>query len=139
MSVLSRKITKNKSKHLLVENELNKFKTFDLSYFSGKSHFEEDGTQNYLIFKPITTDFKVNTINITDHVLSWKPKGLSTENTVYELGTSTSNDSDHTLKIFLLGVVTLNKNVDIDKCGYYGYGIGFDRRSNFSFPSGTFG
>ena len=139
MSVLSRKITKNKSKHLLVENELNKFKTFDLSYFSGKSHFEEDGTQNYLIFKPITTDFKVNTINITDHVLSWKSKGLSTENIVYELGTSTSNDSDHTLKIFLLGVVTLNKNVDIDKCGYYGYGIGFDRRSNFSFPSGTFG
>ena len=114
-------------------------KLSDLSYFSGKSHFEEDGTQNYLIFKPITTDFKVNTINITDHVLSWKPKGLSTENIVYELGTSTSNDSDHTLKIFLLGVVTLNKNVDIDKCGYYGYGIGFDRRSNFSFPSGTFG
>ena len=139
MSVLSRKITKNKSKHLLVENELNKFKTFDLSYFSGKSHFEEDGTQNYLIFKPITTDFKVNTINITDHVLSWKSKGLSTENIVYELGTSTSNDSDPTLKIFLLGAVTLNKNVDIDKCGYYGYGIGFDRRSNFSFPSGTFG
>ena len=24
-------------------------------------------------------------------------------------------------------------------CGYYGYGIGFDIRSNFSFPSGGFG
>ena len=29
----NRKIAKNKSKHLLVENELNKLKTFDLSYF----------------------------------------------------------------------------------------------------------
>ena len=41
----SRKITQNKSKHLLVENELNKLKTFDSGYFIGKSHFGEDGTQ----------------------------------------------------------------------------------------------
>ena len=46
LSSLNRKITQNKSKHLLVENELNKLKTFDSSYFIGKSHFEEDGTQN---------------------------------------------------------------------------------------------
>ena len=43
---LKRKITQNKSKRLLVENELNKLKTFDFSYFIGKSHFGEDGTQN---------------------------------------------------------------------------------------------
>ena len=36
---LNRKITQNKSKHFLVENELNKLKTFDSSYFIGKSHF----------------------------------------------------------------------------------------------------
>ena len=47
---LNRKITANKSKHLLAENELNKLKTFDSSYCIGKSHFEEDGTQNYLVF-----------------------------------------------------------------------------------------
>ena len=29
---------------------MNKLRTFDLSYFIGKSHFEKDGTQNYLIF-----------------------------------------------------------------------------------------
>ena len=46
LSNLNRKITANKSKHLLVENELNKLKTFDSSYFIGKSHFDEDGTQN---------------------------------------------------------------------------------------------
>ena len=47
---LNRKITKNKIDHLLVQNELNELKTFDSSYFIGKSHFAEDGTQNYLIF-----------------------------------------------------------------------------------------
>ena len=50
LSSLNRKITQNKSKHLLVENELNKLKTFDSGYFIGKSHFEEDGVQNYLVF-----------------------------------------------------------------------------------------
>ena len=50
LSSLNRKITQNKSKHLLVENELNKLKTFDSSCFIGKSHFDEDGTQNYLVF-----------------------------------------------------------------------------------------
>ena len=50
LSSLNRKITGYKTKHLLVENELDKLKNFDLSYFRGKSHFEEDGTQNYLVF-----------------------------------------------------------------------------------------
>ena len=53
LSSLNRKITQNKSKHLLVENELNKLKTFDSGYFIGKSHFEENGTQKYLVFQPI--------------------------------------------------------------------------------------
>ena len=58
---------------------------------------------------------------------------------VYELGASSSNDSDPTLKNCLFGAVTLTKNADIDKYGYSGYGIGFDRRSSFSFPGGGFG
>ena len=44
LSSLDRKTTENKSENLLVENELNKLKTFDSSYFIGKSHFEEGGT-----------------------------------------------------------------------------------------------
>ena len=55
---LNRKITANKTKHLLVENELNKLKTFDFGCFVGKSHFEEDGTQNYLVFQPLYKYFK---------------------------------------------------------------------------------
>ena len=42
LSSLNRKITKNKTDHLLVQNKLNKLKTFDCGYFIGKSHFEED-------------------------------------------------------------------------------------------------
>ena len=77
MSSLNRKITKNKTKHLLVENVLKNLKTFDSSYFIDKSHFEEDGTQNYLVFQRLNKYFKV--IVNTDYVSSWKSKGLSSE------------------------------------------------------------
>ena len=77
LSNLNRTITQNKSKHLLVENELNKLTTFDSSYFIGKSHFDEDGTQNYLIFQPMYRYFKI--ITNTDYISSWKSKGLSVE------------------------------------------------------------
>ena len=58
---------------------------------------------------------------------------------VYELGASGSNDSDITLKNCLFGAVTLTKTADIDKYRYSGYGIGFDRRTAFSFASSRFG
>ena len=74
---LNRKTTQNKYKHLLVENEWNKLKTFDSSYFIGKSHFGEDGTQNYLVLQPMYRYFKMIT-NI-DYISSWKSNGLSAE------------------------------------------------------------
>ena len=157
-----------------------------MSYFIGKSHFEEDGTQNYLVFQPKIRYFKVNTITNTDYVSSWKSKGLSTESIkppttsdnsltpalnyygtktrvkftgsclkqskisythgkvvniyiVYELGASSSHVNDPTLKNCLFGAVTLTKNIDIDRYGYSGYGIGFDRRASSSFSGGGFG
>ena len=58
---------------------------------------------------------------------------------VYEFGASSSNNNDPTLKELLFGAVTLTKNADIDKYGYSGYRIGFDRRSSFSFPGNGFG
>ena len=58
---------------------------------------------------------------------------------VYELGASSSFNEDPTLKNFLFDSVKLTKNADIEKYGYSGYGIGFDRKSSFSFPGGGFG
>ena len=55
---------------------------------------------------------------------------------VYELGASSSHINDPTLKNCLFGAVTLTKNADIDKYGYSGYGIGFNRKSSFTFPGG---
>ena len=67
---ISRRITSNKSKHLLVENELKTLKAFDLSYFRGKDYLEE----NYLLFKPMNKYFKKIANN--ESILSWKSKGL---------------------------------------------------------------
>ena len=58
---------------------------------------------------------------------------------VYELGASISFNDDPTLKNALFGTVKQTKNADIDKYRYSGYGIGFDRKGSFSFPSGGFG
>ena len=76
LSNLNRKITSNKTKHVLVENELEKLKAFDLSYFIGKSHFEEDGAQNYLAFQSIHRYFKISN---KKYISSWKSKGLFDE------------------------------------------------------------
>ena len=55
---------------------MKKLKTFYSSYFIGKSHFEEDGTQDYLVFQPINRYFKTGN---SDYVLAWRSKGLSAE------------------------------------------------------------
>ena len=58
---------------------------------------------------------------------------------VYKLTGSSSHSDYLTLKTCLFGAVTSTKNKDIEKYGYSGYGIGFDRRSSFTFPGGGFG
>ena len=78
---LNQKITSNKTKHLLVENELKKLQTVDSIYFRGKSHFEEDDTQNYLVFQPMYKFFK-RVVN-SDFILEWKSKELSDESIKY--------------------------------------------------------
>ena len=56
-----------------------KWETFDSIYFHGKSHSEDDSTQNYLVFQTAYKFFKTVSIN-DSNILSWKPKGLSNEN-----------------------------------------------------------
>ena len=71
--------------------------------------------------------------------ISYNHKKVVNSYIVYELGASTFHKNDPTLKNCLFGAVNLTKNTDIDKYGYSGYGIGFDRRSSFLFPGGGFG
>ena len=78
LSSYNRKITSYKTKLLLAVNELKKLKKFDWSCFIGKSHFQEHGTKNYLVFQRISRYFK-GVIN-SDYILSWISKGLSDEN-----------------------------------------------------------
>ena len=58
---------------------------------------------------------------------------------VYQFGASSSHNDDPTPKNCLFSAVTLTKNADIDKYGYSGYGIVFDRKTVFSFSSGRYG
>ena len=53
---------------------------------------------------------------------------------VYEITDNFNVSSYPTLENCLFGTVKLTKNADIDKYGYSGYGIGFDRHGSFSFP-----
>ena len=184
VSTLDTKIEGNKSLGALFQRTHKGLESPDLGYLKVKNCFEEDGTQNYLVFQPLNKYIKV-TAN-TDYISSWKFKALSAETItppatsdnsltsalsyygakktvkftgsclkepniwythgtiaktyiVYELGGCSPRRDDPTLKNCLFGAVTLTKNADINKSGYFGYGIGFDRRTSFFFPRGGFG
>ena len=54
---------------MLVENELTKLQTFGSSYFRDKNDFENDGTQNYLVFQSVNKYFKK--ISNNDQISEW--------------------------------------------------------------------
>ena len=58
-------------------NKIVNLQAFDSSYFRDKSHFQDDGIQNYLAFH---TFFRQFTVANTGKVTVWKSKGLSDEN-----------------------------------------------------------
>ena len=70
--------------------------------------------------------------------ISYTHGKVVTNYVVYELGASSFHVNDPTLKNCLFGAVTFNKNADIVKYGYSGYGIGFAGRTSFSFSGGRF-
>ena len=100
---LNKKINLNKTKHLLIENELKKLQTFYPIYFGDKSHFKEDGTKNYLVFQPMYRYIKrVACIGSGNHIYFWKPKGLSYEN----ITPPTTTDYCFTPKFIFFGTKT---------------------------------
>ena len=56
---------------------------------------------------------------------------------VYEITSDYKDINYPTLENCLFGSVKLTKNADIDKYGYSGYGIGFDRETSFSIGNET--
>ena len=150
---------------------MKRLQTFDSIYFKGKSHFEEDGTQNYLVFQPMYRYFKrvagVGSCNLKE-VLVWESKELRTwfgtktrvgfkgsclkpdkitydhrkmSNIyiIYEINKNFNIGSYPTLKNWSFAAVILTKNTGINKCKYFGYGIGFDGHGCFSHHSGGTG
>ena len=66
---------------------MKKLEAFDSRYFLGKSHFEDNGTQDYLVFQTVYRDFKTVSAN-DSNILPWKSKRLSDE---YNKPSTTSN------------------------------------------------
>ena len=113
------------------------FKVFSITqYLEYVSEWKSKGLSNESIKAISTSDTKIR-VEFTGGCLK-QPKISYTHRKVvniyivYELGASSSNDSDPTLKDCLFGALTLTKDADIEKYGYSGYEIGFDRRGSFS-------
>ena len=82
---ISDRVTKNKTKYLLLENELKKIQKFEAAYFRGKSHFEENGTQNYLVFQPVYRYFRrIIGFGSGNYIYFWKSIALSDERLNYK-------------------------------------------------------
>ena len=169
MKKIKDRLTSNKSRHLKIKNKLKKLEKFD---FKGKIHFEEDGTQKYLVFKPIYRYFReIIGVGSGNYIYFWKSKGLSDErlnsNTAtnyiitpelsfygtktrlefngsclnedkYEICKNCNISSCPALENCLFGAVILTKVGDIKQYKYSEYGIGFDRKGEFSFGSSEF-
>ena len=67
---LNKKISSNKKKHVLVETELKKLKSFDSSLFIGQICFNNDEAQLYLIFQLSNEKFRLP--HTTNKVFSLK-------------------------------------------------------------------
>ena len=133
--------------------------------FRGKSHFGEDGTQNYLVFQPICRYFRrIIGVGSVNYIYFWKSIGLSDE----RLNSNTASNYTITAELSYYGTkirVEFNGNcLKQDKVTYNhgkivniyivneisknysvstyptlensGYGIGFDRQGEFSFGNG---
>ena len=100
---ISDRVTKNKTKHLMVENELKKLQKFDAVYFRCESHFEEGGTQNYLVFQPMYRYFKrISGVDSGNYIYFWKSKDFSDE----ELDSITASNYKITPELSFYGTKT---------------------------------
>ena len=86
-----------------IENKLKKLENFDSRYFKGKIHFEEDGTQNYLVFQPIYRYFRrIIGVGNGNYIYFWKSRSLSDE----RLNSNTASNYTITPELSFYGAKT---------------------------------
>ena len=76
---------------------------------------------------------KLNGSCLIQHQITYTPKTIVNMYIVYEITKKNSISSYPTLENCLFGAVKLTKNPVFDKYKFSGYGIGLDRRGQFSF------
>ena len=91
-------------------------------------------TENTLDHQKIKLKFDGSCL-VQDQI-TYTPQTIVKTYIVYEIIKKNSISDYPTLENCLLSSVKLTKNPDIDKYKYSGYGIGFDRRGEFSFGNG---
>ena len=87
---------------------MKKIETSDSIYFRGKSNFEDNDTQNWLVFQPIQRYFKRVSAN-NNNILSCKSKRLSDESITFP---TTSNKMLNTWLDFVRTRVRVKFNGD---------------------------
>ena len=85
---------------------LKKLEKSDAAYFRGKNYFEEDGTQNYLVFQSVYKYIG----KTEDKVTSWKSRGFYDEKIIH---TVASTDKSTTKTIYDNARIKVRFNGDL--------------------------
>ena len=91
-------------------------------------------TENTLDLQKIKLKF--NGICLVQDQITYTPQTIVNIYIVYEITKKNSISDYQTLENCLFGSLKLTIKPDIDKFKYSGYGIGFDRKGDFSFVNG---
>ena len=91
-------------------------------------------TENTLNHQKIKLKF--NGSRLVQDQIRYTPQTIVNIYIAYEMTKKNSISDYPTLEHCFFGSVKLTKNPDIDKYKYSGYGIGFDRKGQFSFGNG---
>ena len=91
-------------------------------------------TENTLDLQKIKLKF--NGICLVQDQITYTSRAIVNIYIVYEITKKNSISDYRTLENCWFGSVKLTKKPDIDKYKYSGYGIGFDRKGEFSFGNG---
>ena len=82
------------------------------------------------------TRVEFNGICLKQDKATHDPRAIVNIYIVYELSNNYNISNYPTLENCLFEAVSLTKNADVDQYKYSGYGIGFDRKGEFSFGNG---